>query len=137
MKNIISFLLLLLTVFPCQAQQLKAKEVQNADLDRLLLREVIKSDKFDLEHSEVRIYTVDGASDGSVNKDITEGYNDLFIANCKHDKYVNCHSYLLESLVDVKVEKAYEEGSDVKIVLSHGKAPSRKTETLTIPGIKQ
>ncbi len=130
MKSIIIILVALLS-FGCKAQNSLVKEVENSQLNNFTGR-LVSYKSYDLKDNFIRVFITANDSGSAHNDGTGEVSQNIFISNCNDGETLDCKLYLDENMINIIVEKVYEDNKTIYIDISFGNFDKRKVKKIVI-----
>ncbi|MDI1254860.1 MAG: hypothetical protein PSV16_02070 [Flavobacterium sp.] len=133
MKTTLLALLMFLPLI-CNSQK-NANQVKNTDLKNLVGS--IKDFKnYQLNDKSINILVCNNES-GSAKQEGTDEVTDrIYISVCEYGEASECQLYVVESTLNVSIEKVSESKSSVSIIINYGSYGKKKSDTIVIPYTK-
>ena len=107
----------------CKAQNVTLNEVKGKELNQFI-GGIYYYEKFELKNNYIRTFVTfsssqkDGLDDGSVT-------NDIYISNCETGELIDCKLYIIENLINIKVENVIEDDQNIIVQISSGNFKER------------
>ena len=130
MKKLI-LVLFIMTTLSCKSQNFQAKEVNNFELNNLV-GNISAFKKNTLTDDLVNIVIVKNLSGSAKNEESGEVSNNLYVSKCEFGKLSICKLYFLEDVINLNVERVYEDKTNIKIDIISGNYKQRKSNTILI-----
>lgn len=130
MKKLILVLFIMATL-SCKSQNFEAKEVNNFELNNLI-GNISTVKTYTLTDNVVNIVIVKNLTGSAKNKESGEVSNNLYISKCEFGELPICKLYLFEDLINLNIEKVYEDKTNIKIDITSGNYNQRKSNTILI-----
>ena len=130
MKNII-LILFIMTALSCKSQNFEAKELNNYELNNLI-GNICYFKSYTLTDNVVNIVIINNPSGSAKNEESDEVSNNLYLSKCEFGELPICKLYLLEDFINLKIEKVYEDKTNIKIDITSGNYNQRKSNTILI-----
>ena len=130
MKKLI-LVLFIMTTLSCKSQNFQAKEVNNFELNNLV-GNISAFKTYTLTNYLVNIVIVKNLSGSAKNEESGEVSNNLYVSQCEFGEFSICKLYFLEDVINLNVERVYEDKTNIKIDIISGNYKQRKSNTILI-----
>ena len=130
MKKLI-LVLFIMTTLSCKSQNFQAKEINNFELNNLV-GNISAFKTYTLTDYLVNIVIVKNLSRSAKNEESGEVSNNLYVSQCEFGELSICKLYFLEDVINLNVERVYEDKTNIKIDIISGNYKQRKSNTILI-----
>lgn len=130
MKTFLSLCLCFLFL-GCKAQSLKIKKIDNPELNNFI-GSLLEYKTFELKEHFVKTMITSNPSGSAKNPESDEVSNNIYISNCESGELLDCNLFLIENLINIKVENIIENDTNIIIEISFGNFNERKIEKIYI-----
>ncbi|TDD74949.1 hypothetical protein [Flavobacterium caseinilyticum] len=130
MKKLILVLFIMATL-SCTSQKFEAKRVNNFEINNLI-GNITAFKTYTLTDNIVKIVIIKNLAGSAKNKESGEVSNNMYISKCEFGELPICKLQLLEDLININIEKVYEDKTNIKIDITSGNYNQRKSNTILI-----
>ena len=131
----LSLLILLFLSVGRNAQKITAKEIKQADLN-ILIGSMHDFKTYKLDHKVVRLAICSNES-GSAGVQGTDEVSDrIYISVCEYGESLDCKLYLVDNIFNVSIEDVSISKNTLGIILNYGNYGQKKSDTISIPLVK-
>ena len=118
MKKLI-LVLFIMTTLSCKSQNFQVKEINNFVLNNLM-GNISAFKTYTLTDDLVNIVIVKNLSGSAKNEESGEVSNNLYVSKCEFGELSICKLYFLEDVINLNVERVYEDKTNIKIDIISG-----------------
>lgn len=123
MKKVIFTIFTCLFLFICNAQDLKQIDKSHTDLNQFIAK-ILHYQKQELDNYLIKTFIVTGKL-VTESTETHEYKNDIYVSICEFDENAECRLFLIQDLINIKVEAIVKERNIISLNISYGNYSER------------